>query len=70
MTSGGAWYRTTVLSCLTVGVLWPNRLTDQYETWHAGRPQPRRHCVRWVASYAPKGTIFGRCPLWPNSWMD
>ena len=30
-----------------VGVLWPNDWTDQDETWHAGRPQPRPHCVRW-----------------------
>ena len=31
------------LSCLSVcdvGVLWPNGMTDQDETWHAGRPRP------------------------------
>jgi len=33
------------LSVCDVGVLWPNGLTDQDETWHGGRPQPRRHCV-------------------------
>ena len=27
-----------------VGVLWPNGLTDQYATWHAGKPRPWRHC--------------------------
>ena len=46
-------YRTVVcpvLSCLSVcnvRALWQNGSTDQDETWHAGRPQPRRHCVRW-----------------------
>ena len=39
------------LSCLScpvfnVGVLWPNGWIDQGETWHVGRPRPRRHCVR------------------------
>ena len=28
------------LSVCDVGVLWPNGLTDQDETWHAGRPRP------------------------------
>jgi len=27
---------------------------DQDETWHGGRPRPRRHCVRWEASSAPR----------------
>jgi len=39
----------TVPSCLSVcnvRVLWPNGWTDQDETWHAGRPRPRPHCVR------------------------
>ena len=27
-----------VLSVCSVGVLWPNRWMDQYETWHAGSP--------------------------------
>jgi len=53
-------YRSVVcLSCLSVcpvcrvcnvGVLWPNGWTDQDETWHAGRPRPRPHCVRWGPS--------------------
>ena len=34
----------SVLSVCDVGVLWPNGLTDQDETWHAGRPQPWPHC--------------------------
>jgi len=36
-----------VLSCSVcdVGVLWPNGLTDQDETWHAGRPRLWPHCV-------------------------
>jgi len=28
---------------------------DQDGTWHAGRPQPRRLCVRWVPSSPPQG---------------
>jgi len=37
----------------TVG--WINKKI-QYETWHAGRPQPWPHCVRWgPSSPPPKG---------------
>ena len=50
------------LSCLSVcpvcnvGVLWPNSWTDQDKTWHAGRPGPWPHCVRWApSSSSPKG---------------
>jgi len=32
--------------CCNVGALWPNGWTDQDETSHAGRPRPRRLCVR------------------------
>jgi len=35
--------------------LWPNGWTDQDETWHAGRPRPWPHCVRWGPSSPPKG---------------
>jgi len=54
-----------VLSCpvcpvCNVAVLWPNSWMDQYETWHAGRPRPWPHCVRWEPSFpSPKG---GRAP--------
>ena len=47
------------LSCLSVcpvcdvGVLWPNGWMDQDETWHAGRPRPWPHCVRWGSSSPP-----------------
>jgi len=55
-------------------VLWPNGWTDQDETWHAGRPWPKWHCVRWgPSSPSPKGVqppIFGPCLLWPNGCMD
>jgi len=49
----------SVLSCpvqsvCNVGVLWPNGLTDQNETWHAGRPRPWSHCVRWGSSSLPQ----------------
>jgi len=49
------------LSCLScpvcdVRALWPNGWTDQDETWHAGRPRPWPHCVRWGPSFpVPKG---------------
>jgi len=49
----------SLLSCLSVcnvGVLWPNGWMDQDETWHAGRPRPWSHCVRWrPSSPPPKG---------------
>ena len=43
------------LSCpvCDVGVLWPNGWMDQVETWHAGRPRPWPHCVRWGPSFPP-----------------
>jgi len=45
-----------VLSVCNVGVLWPNGWTDQDKTWHAGRPPPWPHCVRWgPSSPLPKG---------------
>ena len=31
-------------------LLWPNDWMDQDATWHEGRPQPRRLCVRWGPS--------------------
>jgi len=69
-------YWTDVLSCLCLSVflvcLWRccivakrldgSRVKD--ETWLAGRPQPRPHCVRWGSSPPPKGAhtpIFGPC---------
>jgi len=73
-------YQTVVcLFCLccpvcNVGVLWPNGLMDQDETWHAGRPRPWPHCFRWgPSSPSPKGNsalILGPYLLWPNGWMD
>ena len=48
----------SVLSCpvYDVHALWPNGWTDQDETWHAGRPRPWPHCVRWgPSSPSPKG---------------
>ena len=42
------------MSCLcNVEVLWPNGWIDQDETWHAGRPHPWPHCVRWGPSSPP-----------------
>jgi len=66
-----------VLSCLCVcdvGVFWLNGWMDQDETWHAGRPRPWPHYVRWDSSSpSPKGAqspIFSQYLLWPNGWMD
>ena len=64
-----------VLSVCNVRALWPNDWTDQDETWHAGRPRPWPHCVRWGPSPLPsKGggspfPIFGPFLLWPNGCM-
>ena len=63
------------LSVCNVGVLWPNGWTDQDETWHACRPRPWPHCVKWGHSSPPqKGggaphPIFGPFLSWPNGWM-
>ena len=49
------------LSCpvCNVGVLWPNGWIDQDETWHAGRPRPWPHYVRWGSSPpSPNGAQF------------
>ena len=64
----------SVLSVCDVCALWPNGWTDQDETWHAGRPQPWPHCVRWgPSSPPPKGhslhPIFGPYLLRPNGCM-
>jgi len=68
---------TLSVRCLSfwgVGVLWPNSWMDQDETWHAGRPRPWPHCVRWgPSSPSPKGhspPIFGPYLLRPNGCMD
>ena len=57
-------YQTVVcLSCLSVcnvRALWPNGWTDQDQTWHAGRPQPWPHCVRWRLKPHGKGQFWGR----------
>jgi len=46
-------------------LLWPNGWMDQDGTWHGGRPQPRRLCVRWGPS--PLLPKKGAEPL-PNFW--
>jgi len=56
-------------------LLWPNGWMYEAGTWHGGRSQPRRHCVRWRPSPSrPKGgrapsLIFGPFLLWPDGWM-
>jgi len=53
-------------------LLWPNGRMDQYATWYAGRPRPKRHCVKWEPAPPKKAQppIFGQCSLWSNGWMD
>jgi len=61
-----------VLSVCNVRALWPNGWTDHDETWHAGRPRPWPHCVRWGPS-SPKEAqppIFGPYLLRSNGCMD
>ena len=47
-------YLTVVCPVCDVGVLWPNGWTGPDETWHAGRPRPWPHCVRWGPSFPPQ----------------
>ena len=48
---------------------------DEAGTWHGGRPQPRRLCVRWGPSPIPQkgggasSLILGPFLLWPNGSM-
>jgi len=35
-------------------LLWPNGWMDEAGTWHGGRPQPRRLCVRCGSSRLPQ----------------
>jgi len=53
-----------------VGVLWPNAWMDQNETWHAGRPRPWSHTIRWRPSSPSRrvtqATTFGPYLFWPN----
>ena len=57
-----------------LSLLRPNGRMDQDATWHKGRPQPRRLCVKWGPSPPPHrrwnpSSIFGPILLWPNGWM-
>jgi len=47
-------------------LLWPKGWMDEAGTWHGGRSQPSRLCVRWGPSPLPKR---GRSPL-PNFWFS
>jgi len=49
-------YVCPVCPVCKVGVLWPKGSMDQDETWHAGRPRPWPHCVRWGPSSPQRGT--------------
>ena len=41
-----------------VDVLWPNGCMDQDQSWHAGRPRPGPHCVRWGPSSPKRGSAL------------
>jgi len=62
-------YQTVCLACLSVlsvcdvGVLWPNGWMDQDQTWHAGRPRPWPHCVRWDPAPLPQMAGWIKMPL-------
>ena len=45
-------------------LFWPNGWMDEAGTWHGGRPEPMRLCVRWGPSPYPKR---GGAPF-PNFW--
>jgi len=45
-------------------LLWPNGWMHQDTTWYAGRPRPRRLCVRWEPSYPQRK---GTPSFWPMS---
>ena len=49
----------SVCPVCNVCVLWPNGWMDEDETWHAGRPRPWPHCVRWGPAPLPQR---GRAP--------
>ena len=55
-----------VLSVCDVSSQWPNGWTDQDETWHAGRPRPWPHCVRWgpQRGTAPHSICCGQMAAW------
>jgi len=64
------------LSVCDVRALWPNGWTDQDKTWHAGRPRPWPHCVRWrprstlpKKGAEPPSPILGPLLLWPYGCM-
>jgi len=40
-------------------LLWPNGCMHQDTAWYGGRPQPRRHCLRWGPS---SPTLKGHSP--------
>jgi len=47
-------------------LLWPNGWMDQDATWHEGRPQPRRLCVRWGTSLGLHDIVFDVEPATPE----
>jgi len=48
-------------------LLWSNGWMDEAGTWHRGRPQPRRLCVRWRPATLPKRRRRRLPNFWPIS---
>ena len=69
-------YWTVVLSCLSVTLVYCSQMVGRIKMKRlAGRPRPRRLCVRWGPSSPPKKghsptPIFSRCLLWPDGSID
>jgi len=51
--------------CLSMTFVYCGQWMDQDETWQAGRPRPRPHCVRWGPSspkgHSPQFSVHVRC---------
>ena len=43
--------------------LWPNGWMAEAGTWHRGRPQTRRLCVKWGPSALPQKGVEPRYPV-------
>jgi len=61
------------LSCLWRWCIVAKRLDGSNETWHAGRPRPWPHCVRWGSSSpCSKGAqpLPNFRPMSVGKWLD
>jgi len=55
-------------------LLWPNGSMDQNVTWYGGRPQRRRHCVRWHVQigkrFEPSAVLWAFHTIQPSSYIS